>query len=355
MPALPTLPGAEGAAMDPALDKVLVLGANGFVGSAIMRSLAAAPDFEPVAGVRRRRSSSDAADDRVFDATDAAALESALQGTSFAVCSILGSRATMLASTRNLCEAARRTGTRRLVFISSMAVYGPATGLVDESAPLDGSLGRYAAAKVACERIVDAYVAAGGAATILRPGIVYGPGGEQWIGRIGRLLRSGRLGDLGPFGEGLCNLIDCGDLGAATVAALSAPAAAGEAINLAERDPATWNAFFHDLGRAIGVLELQSIPRWRLHAEQALLAPALQASKLAASRLGWRPGTLPEPIPPSLRSLWGQKIRLDHRKAEALLGLAYTPRNTGLARAAAWFLAREREADRRLGRASARA
>jgi nucleoside-diphosphate-sugar epimerase len=289
------------------------------------------------------------------DATDAAALDAALQSIPFAVCSVLGNRATMAAATRNLCDAARWTGMRRIVLLSTMAVYGPATGLVDETAPLDGSLGAYGAAKVECERVARAFVEAGGAATTLRPGIVYGPGGEQWIGRLGRLLRAGRVGDLGALGDGACNLIYGDDLGAAVVAALSAPGAAGEAINLAEPDPVTWNEVFTELGCAIGVPYVRRLSERRLRVEAKLLAPDLQAAKVVGSRLGLRPGILPDPIPPSLLRLWQQEIRLDHRKADALPDFPRTLRATGLARAAEWFLAQERGAARLAGAREARA
>lgn len=325
---------------------VLVLGAGGFVGGAIMRALAAAPGLRPVAGVRRPRGGP-WGEERVCDAADAAALERALRGLPLAVCSVLGRPETMVAATRNLCDAARRAGVRRVVFISSMAVYGPAEGLVDEAAPLDGGGGAYEAAKVACERAVRAFVAAGGDAVILRPGIVHGPGGEQWIGRIGRLLRAGRLGDLGAAGDGFCNLIHKDDVGAAVAAALLEPKAAGEAFNLADPDPPTWNDFFLDLARAIGVPRLRRISRRRLRAEAGLLAPPLQVAKILSGRLGLRPGALPEPIPPSLLRLWRQRIRLDHRKADVLLGFERTPRSAALAASADWFLAQEGDAARR--------
>ena len=194
---------------------------------------------------------------------------------------------------------------------------------------------------------MQAFIADGGGATILRPGIVYGPGGQQWIGRIGRLLRAGRLGDLGAPGDGFCNLIYADDVGTAAIAALTKPAAAGEAFNLAEPDPPTWNDFIVDLGCAIAVPHVRRIPRRRLRIEAKLLAPPLQVGKILAGRLGLRPGTLPDPIPPSLLHAFQHRIRLDHRKADALLGFPRTPRMAALAASADWFLGREAPATQR--------
>ena len=320
------------------MEQVLVVGAGGFVGSAIVRALAASGAFRPVSGVRRMPAGAPGRiEHRVCDATDPVQLAAALAGVSHAVNAVLGDAATMTAATRNLCNAASRAGLRRVVHVSSISVYGRATGLVDESAPLDASGSDYGAAKIECETIVRDWMAAGRAAVILRPGIVFGPGGEQWIGRIARLLRAGRLGDLGPVGEGFCNLIHADDVGAAVAAALAKPAAAGEAFNLATPSPPRWNEFFTDLGHMIGLERVPRIGGRRLSVEAKLLAPPLQVAKLAGARIGLRPGRLPEPIPPSLLSLFAQPIRLDPRKSDRVLGFCRTDDAAGLAACAAWF------------------
>jgi nucleoside-diphosphate-sugar epimerase len=321
--------------------KVLVIGANGFVGDAIVRALAASPNFEPVAGVRWKSTRQDGIEQRVCDATDPASLETAMRGIPFAASSVLGPGSTMVRVMRNLCALPPRIEVHGIVHISTMSVYGPATGLVDETAPLDGSLGSYASAKVEAERIARDFIGLGGKVTILRPGIVYGAGGEQWVGRIGRWIRAGRVGNLGAAGEGFCNLIYRDDLGSAVVAALSTPTAVGQSFNLGEPDPITWNEYFTELGGAIGVPFVRRIPRRCLRIEENLAAPPLQVAKLVASRLGLRPGLFPEPIPRSLVALWRQDIRLDHRKADALLGFPRTSRTVGLAAAAEWFSRRE--------------
>jgi len=118
--------------------KILVVGASGFVGTAIVRAARARHDMTPVACMRRPSPALDSigVETRICDAADPVAMASALDGVTYVVNSVLGSPATMLAATRNICEAARRTGVRRMVHLSSMAVYGPANGTVDETADL---------------------------------------------------------------------------------------------------------------------------------------------------------------------------------------------------------------------------
>lgn len=320
------------------MTQVLVHGGGGFVGAAIMRALARAPGLTPVACLRRPPANDAGGNWRICDATDPRAMTDAARSASFAVGAVLGDPGTMLAATRNLCLAARAAGHRRIVHISTMSVYGAAEGVVSEDAQLDGAhLGRYAAAKLGCEAIIRDFIAAGGEAVILRPGIVYGPGGQQWIGRIGRLLMARRLGDLGVQGDGFCNLIYHDDVGAAVVAALTSATAPGTPINLAAAAPPTWNELFVRLARAIGATPVRRITARWLRVEQTLLAPPLQVAKLLATRLGRPPGTLPEPMPPSLLQLWRQRILLDPARADDALAVSRTPLETGLARASAWF------------------
>jgi len=185
------------------MTRVVVLGGSGFVGSAIVKGLAQA-GFQPVAVSRRQGTVR-------CDATHEAALMPVLHGAQAVVNAVLGDADTMMAATRALASCAQKRDLR-IVHLSSMAVYGPARGRVDEAAPMGGT-GGYAEAKIACETLL-----AGTGAVILRPGIVYGPGGEQWAGRIFRLLRARRLGDLGEHGDGRCNFIHARDVAAAVVA-----------------------------------------------------------------------------------------------------------------------------------------
>jgi nucleoside-diphosphate-sugar epimerase len=314
---------------------VAVIGANGFLGRRVVQMLAQSPGLRPVAVARRAGAGE--VEWRVCDATDAAAVASAIAGCTYAVNCVAGDAETMKAATRNLCAVAPAAGLRRIVHLSSMAVYGPATGLVEEAHTLDAGGGWYGAAKIACEAMMADYTKAGGEGVILRPGCIHGPHSEQWTTRIGHLLRQHRIGDLGVAGDGACNLVYIDDVAAAVIAALRQPGAVGEAFNLGDPDPGTWNRYFLTFGRAIGATPVPRITRRRLKIEKLAAIPLKIAEKLAGrAGLG---RLVPEAIPGSLMGLWGQDIQLDHRKADRLLGFTRTPPDQAIAAASSWFKA----------------
>lgn len=315
---------------------VLVIGASGFVGSAIVRAIKAQNNLKPIACMRSSSPAIEAlgVEMRLCDATDSVALRHALDGVTFVVNSVLGNATTMLAVTRNLCEAASRLRLQRIVHLSSMAVYGPATGLVDETVLLRPT-GSYALAKARCEDVVRDFVSSGGDAVVIRPGCVYGPGGEQWVGRIARWLRAGRVGELGPAGDGFCNLTFNDDLAGAVIASLTTPKAAGQIFNVADLNPGTWNQYFVCLGHSVGA-RVRRVSRSRIVFEAAVLAAPLQVAKIVGRRIGSHSRWFPEPITPSLLRLWQQRMRLDSRKARAMLAFPETSSEQGIARSADW-------------------
>ncbi len=317
-------------------ETVLVLGAGGCVGRAILAAIAAEPALHAVAGLHRAPTRPMGCAFRLVDAADAPSLKRALDGCSYAINAVGGAPATLRAATRALCLAGLGQPLRRLVHISSMAVYGSsATGLVAEDATFAGSPSAYEAAKIDCEAEMQAYAAAGHAAVILRPGIVFGPGCPQWTDRIARLLRTRRLGDLGAAGDGFCNLTHAADLGAWTVAALTAGQAAGQAFNTATASPPTWNEFLVRFARALGATPVRRIARRRLAMEARLFAPALHAVRVAGGRAGLPAGLLPDPVSPSLLRLFGQRMRLDTALADRILPIARTPDDAAIGAAAA--------------------
>jgi 2-alkyl-3-oxoalkanoate reductase len=309
-----------------------VLGAGGFIGRRVIAALATEPWATPVAAVHRAPPAQDDVECVRLDAADPAALQPVLRGVDAVVNCIAGSARTIAATAHVLFAGVAQAPSRpRVVHLSTMAVYGPADGLVDEDGELNGDHGAYAAAKVEAERCAAGW----NDVVTLRPGCVYGPGSVQWSGRIAHLLHARRVGDLGAAGDGVCNVVYVDDVVTAILLALRRPLISGHAFNLGSPHPPTWNEYFLAFARVLGAVPVRRIPARRLALETRLWAPLLHAAGIAArvARLGG--DRIPPPIPPSLLRLWGQDLRLDVRKAGDMLGLAWTPLDAGLRATAA--------------------
>jgi 2-alkyl-3-oxoalkanoate reductase len=320
------------------LPRVLVLGANGFIGRQVVAALACDTRMQPVAAIHRARSAVQGVDVEtvICDATDKLAVARALSGVDAAVNCIAGSDATMIAATRVLCDVARRSGLQRLVHLSSLAIYGTASGRVTEAMAPTPPVSGYGRAKQICETLVSEYVQDGGHAVILRPGCVYGPGSEQWTGRIARLLRAGRLGDMGAEGDGICNLTYIDDLVGAILTTLTRDPNGGQTYNIAVSDPPTWNAYLTQYGIALGATPIQRLSGRRLKLETRLAAPALRLTGMGV-KLARFPLQIPDAITPSFAALLQQNIQLDVRKATEELGLSHTPMDAGIAASVRWL------------------
>ena len=308
--------------------KVLILGAQGYVGKHLTAALSAQAWALPVAASRRVAASAGAAgvpvQQCVVDATDGEALAHALADVDAVVNCVAGSPRAIVDNALALEHALRRVP-RRLVHFSSMAAYGSVEGLVNETCPLSGDLGGYSAAKARAEqslaRLPDT--------VLLRPGCIYGPGSPQWTLRIARLLRAHRLGDLGEQGDGYSNLVHVDDVAHAALAALRRPGKVSAAYNLAMRDAPDWNGYFLAMAKGLGAVPVARIGACRLKIETRLAAPAFKLIEIATRKTRWR-RELPPAITPALARLWRQDIRLDSSAAERDLGLRWRPLREGI-------------------------
>ncbi len=323
--------------------RIVVLGANGFIGRRVVHILSNSDWAQPVAASRRATASGLAPGIEALDidASEPESLRRALVGAAGVVNCMAGAAESILSISKSLFDAASTLSPRpNLVHLSSLAAYGSAVGIVDEAAPLLGDLDAYSDAKAQSDRLGSGY----DFVVILRPGIVYGPGSPWWSDRIARLLVTGRLGDLGPSGEGICNLVHVDDVAAAAARALRLPRDVRGAYNLSSAAPLTWNEYFARYAAALGALPVRSISVRRLAVETRLLSAPLKALEIALrspSLSRWNP--LP-PIRPWLPGLCSRKIRMDVSRAERILGMDWTPLEAGLEQTAGWFRAGGRTA-----------
>jgi nucleoside-diphosphate-sugar epimerase len=318
--------------------KVLVLGGSGYIGSRLCAMLRDSGWATPVSGSPRRRAAG--VESVRVDACDAASLAQALQGADAVVNCVAGNALAIAEGARALAQACAAAGCGRIVHLSSMSVYGLLEGVVREEAPLDPSLGWYAKAKCEAESHMAAFARDGGSVVSLRPGCVWGPGSQLWVGRVARLLRAGRLGDLGVAGDGWSNLVHVDDVCSAVLAALRLEQAAGQirTYNLGAPDSPRWNEYFVDLALAIGATPVRRIAPLQLRMDAWLAGPPLKIAQSLLSRARIAAHVVPDPLPPGLLGLWERHLHLDSQSAQRELRVAWTPYWDALKQSAAWFL-----------------
>ncbi len=315
--------------------QVLILGAQDFIGRHVAAALQSSNWASPIVAVLGRRSAPSPNCKQVrVDIAEPSSVLGALDGVDAVVNCVMDSPRRIEAVANALFTTAARVRPQPLiVHVSSMSVYGSASGEVTEESALLADLGPYSGAQLAAETIARRYPRT----VVLRPGCEYGPEGELWSGRVARWLCARRLGDLGAAGDGLCNLVHIDDLVAAVLLCLQQPEATGKVFNLAIPDPPTWNEYFVRYARALGAVPVRRISGRRLSLEAKVLAPPLKLLEIAARAVGRGRFTLPPPIPPSLLRLTRQEIRVVATKAHRDLGWSCKRLEDGLAEAASWF------------------
>jgi nucleoside-diphosphate-sugar epimerase len=138
--------------------------------------------------------------------------------------------------TLTLLSAAAEAGVKRVVFVSSTAVYGiPDKHPIEEDDPLQG-VGHYGESKIAAEEVCRAFMRRGLESVILRPKTFIGPERLGVFEILFDWIREGRriyvLGD----GSNRYQLLAVGDLVEAIVLAARKRVAAGETLNIGAKE-----------------------------------------------------------------------------------------------------------------------
>ncbi|MEV6058955.1 NAD-dependent epimerase/dehydratase family protein [Nocardia asteroides] len=230
---------------------VLVTGASGFVGGAVVRALARAGT--PVRAMVRDPATAPAGVEvAVADLADTAALARAVTGVRAVVhaAALLGEFgrpaeffAVNVAGTDRLMQEAAAAGARRFVFLGSpSALMAPDGGDqlgIDETVPYpDRFLNSYCQTKAVAEQLVLAADTPTFTTCSLRPRAVWGPGDRHGpIVQILAKLRAGRLPDLSGGREVLASLCYIDHLTHAVELALTAENVGGRAYFVADAEP----------------------------------------------------------------------------------------------------------------------
>jgi 2-alkyl-3-oxoalkanoate reductase len=314
------------------VSRVLVTGATGGLGKAVVRALAA--EGHMVRATGRRRGRFDGAGFVQADLLDAQALPFLVDGMDAVIhCAALSSpwgayddfHAANVLVTRRLLAAARRAGVRRFVFISSPSVYARTEdqlGLTEADAIAPRPLNAYAATKAVAERAVIAASDDAMACVALRPRAIVGPDDTVLLPRILRLVRKGRF-PLLRGGRALIELTDARDVARAALLALEDRSdTAGEVFNISGGRAMTIRAMIEALAGRLGTtVRFVPLP-WPL-------ANALaHAGEGLCARL---PGRPEPPVTSYGLSVLAFSQTFDLAKARDVLG--YTPRHDAFATA----------------------
>jgi nucleoside-diphosphate-sugar epimerase len=149
--------------------------------------------------------------------------------------------------TCNVLHAMAATGVKRLVHFSSFAVYGRQEGLRSEETPMMKSGDFYSDSKVDAEiALRDLAQRFGIQVTVLRPGVIYGPGDPKWIPTVSRNILNGRMRVIGT-GRHIAPLVYGEDVVDFAILCASDPRAAGETFNVVSEEEVTWRQFLTTL------------------------------------------------------------------------------------------------------------
>jgi nucleoside-diphosphate-sugar epimerase len=229
--------------------KVLITGANGFIGNTLMRYYKAKK--VSIVGVDLVGNGDDIIEgdianpetiSHLLESCDVIVHTAALVSNSIADRDMW--RVNVLA-TRNLIAAAEKYKIRRFVQLSSIVAYGnTAEGELDEDHPVHADGGSYVLTKLASEHTVLAAQAKSSLElVIIRPGDVYGPGSRPWIILPLEAINSGAF-LLPAKGEGFFRPIYIDDLVRGIALAVSTKEANGEIFNLSCEGYMTTKEFF---------------------------------------------------------------------------------------------------------------
>ncbi|MFL6200004.1 MAG: NAD-dependent epimerase/dehydratase family protein [Thermoanaerobaculia bacterium] len=259
--------------------KVLVTGASGFIGGRLVERLVLHHGADVRVLVRNPASAARLArfplTFHLGDVTNTADLDRAVQGCDLVFHCAYGTTGSQKrrawvnrVGTERTLEAAHKAGVKRVVYLSTLMVYGQtADGDLDETAPRRRFGNAYSDSKLDAEGVALQYSRSGRVpVTILQPTAVYGPFGGVWTAQPLAALKTGRV-ILVNGGDGLANAVYVDDLVSAMLLAAEKDAAVGEAFLISGPDTVTWRDLYDRFARMLGDGPERTVP---MTAEEAL-------------------------------------------------------------------------------------
>ncbi|WP_042879828.1 hopanoid-associated sugar epimerase [Cupriavidus necator] len=324
-------------------DDVLVTGASGFLGSAVMRQ-ALARGFRVRVLVRPQSPRTNLAGLPVEvaegDMRDPAAVAAALRGVRYLFHVAADYRLwapdpeaivrTNVDGTLAVMEAAQQAGVERVVYTSSVATLrvAGAQGPVDETAPLTPheAIGAYKRSKVLAERVVEKLVAERGLpAVIVNPSTPIGPRDVRPT-PTGRIIVEAASGKIPAFVDTGLNLAHVDDVAEGHFLALER-GRTGERYILGGEDVMLQQMLRDIAGLCGRRAPTMQLPRWPLY-------PLAHAAEAAARLTGKEPFITVDGL-----NMSKYRMFFTSDKARRELGYAPRPYRDGLRDALEWFRA----------------
>jgi nucleoside-diphosphate-sugar epimerase len=274
------------------VQRIFITGATGFIGGRLAE-VACQRSIPVVALVRTwsraARLARLSAQLTQGDVLDATGLEDAMRGCDVVFHCAVDNRSSgarhrriSVTGTENVMRAAAAVGARRVVHVSSTAVFGykPDADAATEAGAYRYSSDDYCDGKIDSEKAaLAAHRDSGLPVTVLRPTIVYGPFGDYSRDTV-RLVRQGRM-MLIDGGRGICNALYVDNLVDAMLLAASSDRAVGEIFHISDAAPVTWRDFIEGHAQAV---------KW----PDPL--PELTTDELKAARRAARPSSIREAV-----------------------------------------------------------
>jgi nucleoside-diphosphate-sugar epimerase len=258
--------------------KALVTGATGFIGGRLAERLVLENGVEVRALVRNLAGAARLARFPVTvirgDVTSVPDLSAAIQGCDLVFHCAYGTSGSQkhrawvnTEGTRRVLAAAQAAGVQRIVYLSTLMVYGQTgDGDLDETAPRKRFGNPYSDSKLEAERMA---LASGLPVAVLQPTAVYGPWGGVWTETVLKTLKTGRQ-ILINGGNGLANPVYVDDLVSAMLLAAVKDGAVGEAFLVSSDEMVTWREMFSRFERMLGggprtadMTEAEALAYWK--------------------------------------------------------------------------------------------
>lgn len=295
--------------------KILVTGASGFVGEALVFRLLADMKFSPIAAARGVTRLHGLCPVEPFDLTDAKLLP-ALENVQVVVHAaarvhvmnetsidaLAEFRKVNVAGTLRLAQRAAESGVKRFIFISSIKVNGESTlpgkpfKADDRPSPLDPyGVSKYEAEEALKQLGRDT----GMEIVIIRPTLVYGPGVKANFLSMLSWLNKGIPLPLGAI-RNQRSLVAIDNLVSLIITCIDHPAAANQTFLVSDGDDVSTTQLLRRLSKALGKpARLLPIPEWLLKLAASVLGKQAVAQRICGSLqvdinknrelLGWTP------------------------------------------------------------------